>query len=67
MRPALLLHAPSPADLDALWADRAVRQHLGQRLASDQASVRSAEPGHLGFTVSPEGRNSLANRPARTS
>jgi hypothetical protein len=47
LRPTLLLHAPAPADLDALWADRAVRQHLGQRLAGDQASVRSAEPSRL--------------------
>lgn len=55
LRPALLLHAPSPADLDALWADRAVRQHLGQRLAGDQASVRSAEPSRLRRALSARG------------
>lgn len=55
LRPALLLHAPLSADMDVLWADRAVRQHLGQRLAGDQASVRSVEPSHLRRALSARG------------
>lgn len=45
--PALLLHSPSAAIMDALWANRAVRPHLGQRLAPDLASVSSPDPDRL--------------------
>jgi hypothetical protein len=47
LRPALLLHTSSAANLDALWADRALRPHLGQRLAGDLASIRSSDPARL--------------------